>query len=383
MKLGIDVFLENYLESFKGQRIGLVTNHTSVDRDLVPTIDLLWDHPDVWLTALFGPEHGVRGDAAAGAEIAGSRDAKTGLPVFSLYGDTRKPSKEMLESVDVIVFDLQDIGTRYYTYIYTLSYVMEACMENDKTVVVLDRPNPIGGLSIEGNFIEPGFTSFIGRYPIPNRHGLTAGEIALLFKHDFGLDCRLTVVPMEGWKRAMYFDETELFWVPPSPNATGMDMMLLYPGTCLLEGTNVSLGRGTTKPFEYVGAPYVNGEHLAAEINKRINPKVVARPATFIPFTSKYTGESCEGVQLHIVNRSFHAVTVGLNVLEAVAQLYPDDFRFRPTEEEGAPPHFDLSAGTDRVRRLILEGNVQSFLEECEEQENEFIRQAAPYLLYS
>lgn len=382
MKIGVEIFLEQYIDSFKEQQIGLVTNHTSVDHNLNSTIDLLWNHPDVRLTALFGPEHGVRGDAPAGAEITGANDTETGLPIYSLYGDTRKPTPEMLESVDVIVFDLQDIGARYYTYIYTLSYVMEACEENDKTVIVLDRPNPIGGASVEGNLIEPGYTSFIGRYPIPNRHGLTIGEIAMLFKHEFNIDCALTVVPMEGWKREMYFDETGLFWVPPSPNATGMDMMLLYPGTCLLEGTNVSLGRGTTKPFEYIGAPYMDGKRLAAAINDRVKPQVLARPTTFTPFTSKYTDCSCEGVQLHIADRSFHAVKVGLMVLETIAQMYPDDFNFRPADEDGIPPHFDLSVGTDRVHRLIKEGNVHAFFEKFEQDENAFVRQITPYLLY-
>lgn len=383
MKLGVEIFLERYIEAFKGQRVGLVTNHTSVDQNLTPTIDLLWNHPDVHLTALYGPEHGVRGDATAGAEISGAYDTKTGLPIYSLYGDTRKPTPEMLEPVDAIVFDLQDIGARYYTYIYTLSYVMEACMENDKTVIVFDRPNPIGGVSVEGNLIEQGYTSFIGRYPIPNRHGLTVGELALLFKHEFHLDCALTVVPMEGWERKMYFDDTGLFWVPPSPNATGMDMMLLYPGTCLFEGSNLSAGRGTTKPFEYIGAPYIDGEQLAAAINARIMPQVLARANTFTPFTSKYAEQSCEGVQLHIADRSFHAVKVGLIVLETIAQMYPNDFEFRPADEEGIPPHFDLSVGTNRVRGLIREGNIQTLFAKYEHEENAFIQKMTPYLLYS
>lgn len=277
MKLGVTVFLEDYIQKFQGQRIGLVTNMTGVDSSLIPTIDLFYEHSDIHLTALYGPEHGIRGDMKEGEKIESSIDPYTNLPVYSLYGEHRKPSKEMLDPVDVIVFDLQDIGARYYTYIYTMAYVMEACAENGKHFVVLDRPNPISGIATEGNLVEEDLRSFVGLYPIPNRHGMTVGEIAQLYKYEFGIKCELTVIPMEDWHRDMYFDETGLFWVPPSPNSTGIDMSILYPGTCLIEGTNLSEGRGTTKPFEYIGAPFIEGYRLAKAFNERNIPGILAR----------------------------------------------------------------------------------------------------------
>ena len=269
VKLGLDIFLENNYEQFKGKRVGLITNMTGVNEGLIPSIDLFHEHPGINLVALYGPEHGIRGDAKEGEKVESSVDPYTGVPVYSLYGTSKKPSKEMLDPVDVIVFDLQDIGARYYTFIYTMAYVMEACAEHGKQFVVLDRPNPITGTAMEGNLVEEDVRSFVGLYPIPNRHGMTVGELALLFKYEFGINCELTIVPMDGWRRHMYYDETGLFWVPPSPNTTGIDMSVLYPGTCLVEGTNLSEGRGTTKPFEYVGAPYIDGYRLAKRFNEK------------------------------------------------------------------------------------------------------------------
>lgn len=382
MKLGIDVLLEGKPIDLKKERIGLVTNVSSVNRHLEPTMNVLHQHPDFNLTALYGPEHGVRNHVSAGENVSSFTDSKTGLPVYSLYGDTRKPSESMLEDIDVLLVDLQDIGARYYTYIYTMSYIMEACREYGKSLVVLDRPNPIGGSEVEGNLIEPGFTSFIGRFPIPNRHGLTIGEMALLFKYVFKIDCDLTVVPMEGWSRHMFFDDTYLSWCAPSPSVTGMDMMLLYPGTCLLSGTNLSAGRGTTKPFEYVGAPFIDGDAFHKRLNDRLGPKVRARPISFTPAFSIYEGTYCEGVQLHIIDRSFHAVETGLILLETVAEMYPDAFTFKKPNKDDERYHFDLSAGTDRLRQLIWDGHVNAFLQTCKTDVNEFKRVAYPHLLY-
>ncbi len=358
--LGVENFLKNDVQKFSNRRMGLVTNMTGVNQRLVPTLDLFHEHPDIHLTALYGPEHGIRGDAKEGEKVESTIDPYTGLPVYSLYGSTRKPSKEMLAPVDAIVFDLQDIGSRYYTYIYTLAYVMEACAEFGKELIVLDRPNPISGTVLEGNLVQDDFRSFVGLYPFPNRHGLTVGEIALLYKHEFGIDCELTVIPLAGWQRRSFFDETGLLWVPPSPNTTGIDMTILYPGTCLIEGTNVSEGRGTTRPFEYVGAPYIDGYSLAKKFNEKKLPGIIARPISFVPFYQKHEGKVCEGVQLHVTERkTLRSLETGLTLIALIAELYPDDFSF--IQHENKRYFFDLLAGTDRLRQQIIAQDIRPF----------------------
>ncbi|ALC92876.1 hypothetical protein AM500_17745 [Bacillus sp. FJAT-18017] len=382
MRIGLDVFFEKYVGKFTGKRLGLVTNMTGVNQRLVPTIDLFHGHPDLHLTALYAPEHGIRGSAKEGEKVQSAIDPYTGLTVYSLYGASKKPTKEMLESVDVVFFDLQDIGARYYTFIYTMASMMEACAESGKHFVVLDRPNPISGITVEGNLVEEQFRSFVGLYPIPNRHGMTVGEIALLYKHEFGIDCDLTVIPMEGWNRELYYDETGLFWIPPTPNTTGIDMATLYPGTCLVEGTNLSEGRGTTRPFEYVGAPYIDGYKLARAFNDKQLPGVLARPVSFIPTYQKHKEEACEGVQLHVVDRrELHSLKTGLALLEIIAELFPNDFAY-VQYGENQRYMFDLLAGTDRLRNIILNGQVKDFLEQCEQQSEAFKKQRNPYLLY-
>ncbi len=383
MKLGIDVFFESRFQEFKGKRIGLVTNMTGVNHRLVPTIDLFHAHPDIELTALYGPEHGIRGDAKEGEKLDSFIDPYTKVPVYSLYGASKKPSKQMLDSVDVIFFDLQDIGARYYTFIYTMAYVMEACAEHGKHFVVLDRPNPISGSLMEGNLVKEEVQSFVGLYPIPNRHGMTVGEIALLYKHEFGINCELTVIPMDGWERDMYYDQTGLFWVPPSPNTTGIDMSILYPGTCLVEGTNLSEGRGTTRPFEFIGSPYIDGYRLAKVFNGKGLPGVLARPISFMPTYQKHKDKVCEGVQLHVVDRhSLHSLKTGLTLIETIAEMYPNDFEFLE-HSENRKFFFDLLAGTKALRARILNGDTKGFLEECEEELHYFSKQKQPYLLYN
>ncbi|WP_433745108.1 exo-beta-N-acetylmuramidase NamZ family protein [Falsibacillus pallidus] len=383
MKLGLENFLENHVQEYKGKRIGLVTNMTGVNHDLTPTVDLFHQHPDINLTALFGPEHGLRGDAKEGAKVGDETDPKTGLPVYSLYSETRIPSKEMLNTVDVVFFDLQDIGARYYTFIYTMANVMEACGKYGKEFVVLDRPNPINGVDVEGNLVEEGFTSFVGQYPIPNRHGLTIGELALLFKHEFHIDCDLKVIEMSGWSRGQYFDETDLFWVQPTPNTTTMDMMLLYPGTCLIEGTTLSEGRGTTKPFEFIGAPFIDGSKLSDRINEIGLSSIIARPVSFVPTYQKHMNVRCEGIQLHISNRKeLLPYRTGLKVIEAIAELYPKEFQFREMNEEGLD-FFNVLTGTDRLKEIILNGKVDTYLEECEIISSTFKNQSKKYHLYS
>ncbi|MER2262505.1 MAG: DUF1343 domain-containing protein [Psychrobacillus sp.] len=382
MKLGLEIFLEDGYKTFIGKNIGLVTNMTGVNQKLTPTIELFVDHPDITLTALYSPEHGIRGDAKEGEEVQSSIDPYTKLPVYSLYGESRKPTKEMLEFVDVVVFDMQDIGSRYFTYIYTMAYVMEACGEHGKQFVVLDRPNPISGERIEGNLVEEDVRSFVGLLPIPNRHGMTVGELAQLFKYKFGYSCDLTVVPMQGWKRAMYYDDTPFLWVPPSPNTTNMDMNVLYPGTCLIEGTNLSEGRGTTRPFEWIGAPYVDGQRLAKVFNDRKIEGIIARPVFFKPTYQKHMNVICEGIQLHIVDRhNFHAWETGLLLLETIAHLYPNDFSF--VENEQKKYFFDLLAGTKSLRQRIWNGTTKDYIENSLALTERFQKEKKIYDIYN
>lgn len=382
MELGIDNLLNNYTDQIKNKKIGLVTNLTGVNKQMISTIDLLFKHPDVHLTALYAPEHGIRGDAKEGEKFETTVDEITNLPVHSLYGETRKPTEEMLEDIDIMIFDIQDIGSRYYTYIYTMAYVMEACAEYGKKVIVLDRPNPISGIKREGNLVDENYASFVGLLPIPNRHGLTIGELALLFKNEFGYDCDLMVVPLEGWNRSMYYDETDFFWIPPSPNTTSIDMCILYAGTCLFEGTNVSEGRGTTQPFEIVGAPYINGFELANQFNKRSLNGVAARPVFFKPTYQKYKDEECQGVQLHITNRdTIEPLKTGIALIEDIARLYPESFEFREETPSGKS-FFDLLAGNKTLRKQILDGNTSSYFLEAQNELVNFEKMVEPYLLY-
>ncbi|MDK8182426.1 DUF1343 domain-containing protein [Paenibacillus sp. UMB4589-SE434] len=378
LKLGVEVFLQQYAEQYRGKRIGLVTNLTGVNHKLIPTIDIFHQHEHLHVTALYGPEHGIRGDAKEGEAVSSSIDKVTGLPVHSLYGETRKPTPEMLRDIDVILFDLQDIGSRYYTYIYTMAYVMEACGELGIPFVVLDRPNPINGITLEGNLVTEECRSFVGLYPIPVRHGLTIGELAQLFVDQFGVRCELTVIPMQGWSRQMHFDETGLLWVPPSPNASGIDMALLYPGTCLIEGTNLSEGRGTAKPFEVVGAPFMDGYSLARILNERQMPGVIARPVSFVPNYQKYNGERCEGVQLHVTDRKvLRAFSVGLQLLETIAAMYPESFQYKEAE------HFDQLAGDRKLKKHIQQGTAVAYADRYESDLYRFSKESNSYLLYS
>lgn len=381
MRLGLDCFLEREYKKLIGKRIGLVTNMTGVNKRLTPGIDLFHSHPDIHLTALYGPEHGIRGDAKEGEWVDSKTDPYTGIPVYSLYGHSKKPSYEMMKDVDVIVFDLQDIGSRYYTFIYTMAYMMEACAAYGIAFVVLDRPNPISGSVMEGNLVEADVRSFVGLYPIPNRHGMTIGELAQFFNEQFNIQCKLTVIQMEGWRRQMYYDETNLFWVAPSPNTTSLDMAILYPGTCLLEGTNVSEGRGTTKPFEYVGASFIDGYRLSKTLNEKKLPGVIARPLSFVPTYQKYKDEVCGGVQLHVEHyNQIHSLEIGLVLLETLAAMYPNDFQF-VCDAKGSY-FFDLLAGTKRLREMILKGETGTFLQECANALSRFSELREPYLLY-
>jgi uncharacterized protein YbbC (DUF1343 family) len=382
VRLGLEVLLESQLALLLNRRIGLITNHTGVDSRLRSTVDLLHAHPEVNLVALYGPEHGIRGAAAAGELVSSDRDPVTNLPVFSLYGNTKKPSAEMLEGVDTLLFDIQDIGVRYYTYPYTLAYCMEAAREHGLRMIVPDRPNPLGGTAVEGNILNPDFASFVGMYPLPVRHGMTIGELARWFNRTIG--CDLTVVPMEGWERTMWWDDTRLPFVPMSPNTTGLDMAVLYGGTCLIEGTNLSEGRGTTKPFEQVGAPFVDGRRLADVLNGLNLPGVLFRPVYFTPTFSKHKDTQCQGVQIHVTDRqALRPAELGLHLVKALHDLCPGDFAFLPPYREGGRPFFDLLAGTDAWRYGMENGlAVDTFVRSWNTQQEPFLAERESVLLY-
>ena len=347
--LGDEVLLERRRDLVAGNRVGLITNPSGVTADLRSTADLLYEAEDVQLVALFGPEHGIRGNVADGATIASSVDEVTGVPMYSLYGPVKKPTEEMLRGLDVLLFDIQDVGVRFYTYIYTMAYAMEACGDAGIPFVVLDRPNPLGGNAVAGNLLDMRFRSFVGNYPIPLRYGMTVGELARLLNEEYALGADLTVVPMMGWTRDMLFEDTGLPWVPPSPNMPSFATAIVYPGTCLVEGTSISEGRGTTSPFQQIGAPYVDGRRLSDHLTEQRFPGVLFRPLSFTPRFSKYEGELCGGVYVHVLDAdAFEPVRTGLGMVAALRTLYPDDFGWRP--------HFDLLMGTDAVRLAIEEG---------------------------
>ena len=344
---GIEVLLSEQLHLIRGKRVGLITNHSGVDRKLRHDIDLLASTPGVKLTALFSPEHGIRGAAQAGEKVRSAVDAKTGVPIHSLYGETRRPTAEMLRDVDVLLYDIQDIGSRFYTYISTLGECMQAAADLKIPLIVLDRPNPLRGNTVEGPLLDPTFRSFVGAYAIPIRYGLTSGELAGWIKSNLKLDLELSIVKMKHWTRAQWYEETNLIWVPPSPNIPTMAAAIVYPGMCLIEGTNLSEGRGTTTPFEIVGAPWLDGIKLAERLNALALPGALFRPVTFTPTLSKFSGESCQGVQLHVAERKlFRPLTAALAIVEVIRRNYPEQFQFKSA-------HFDRLAGTDAVRKAM------------------------------
>jgi uncharacterized protein YbbC (DUF1343 family) len=330
VKTGLDTLLERGHEAVNGHRVGLVTNHTAVNAQLRSAVDLLHADDRYDLVHLYAPEHGVRGAAQAGDPIGRETDPQTGLPVDSLYGETKKPTPEMLEGVEVLLFDIQDAGARFYTYISTMVLAMEAAAEAGLPYVVLDRPNPITGLHAEGTILDPAFASFVGIHPIPTRHGFTMGELARFVAAERGLPDPL-VIEMEGWRREMWFDETGLPFVQASPNLPTLDSLTVYPGTCIIEGTTLSEGRGTTRPFEYIGAPWVDATDLAATLRARDLPGVLFRAASFTPAFSKHAGELCHGIQLHVRDRdAFRPVATGVHIVHALNHLEGSQFGWRP-----------------------------------------------------
>lgn len=373
----------------RGLAVGLVCNPTAVDRRLRHAADVLAAVPGLRLAALFGPEHGVRGDAQYMAAVGDERDRRTGVPVHSLYGPSReslRPRREQLAGLEALVFDVQDVGARYYTYQATMMLCMEAAAEARLRFVVLDRPNPIGGLLVEGPALRHGFESFCGLHDVAVRHGMTVGELALLFREERRLELDLVVVECLGWRRGMAFRETGLPWIFPSPNMPTPESALVYPGTCLLEGTNLSEGRGTTRPFELLGAPWLDADALATALEEERLPGVRFRPVSFVPTWDKHAGVRCHGVELHVADaRAFRPFRTGVAcVLHARTQA-PDRFAWRtdPYEFEAGANPFDLLCGSDRERIAIERGAELAGLSGAwTREERAFARRRAPYLRY-
>jgi uncharacterized protein YbbC (DUF1343 family) len=378
VKNGIDV-IENYSHLFEGKRLGLISGPTGVNKKLKSTIDILKEKYN--LTALYSPEHGIRGDLQAGAAVGTYTDEGTGLTVYSLYGKNKKPSPEILKDIDVLVLDIQDIGSRYYTYLYTMSYCMESCAQNDITFVVLDRPNVIGGEAVEGNLLNTNFKSFVGMYPITPRYGLTIGEMAMLMNKEFNLNCNLEVVKLEGWKREAYFDDTDLLWINPSPNIPAVSTAVLYNGTCLFEGTNISEGRGTTRPFEMIGAPWLDAYKLADKMNSKALEGVIFRPVYFEPTFSKHKGELCKGLQVHVIDkRKVKPVELGIHLLYEVMDMNREKFQWLPPFKEGSHYFVDFLSGTDEVRQREFE--AEAFVKKWRKESDEFKKLKEKYHIY-
>jgi len=363
MHTGLEKLLDDPTRWLRNARVGLVANPASVNRRLRHAVDLLHRHEDVDLRLLFGPEHGIRGNAQDMVEVGDAHDPTTGLREVSLYGKSfasLSPTSEHLAQIDVLVFDVQDIGARYYTYAATLALCMRAANKSGVRVVVLDRPNPIGGLQIEGGGIDAGLESFCGLYPVPQRHGMTIGELARLCNDTFDVECELEVIPCEGWRRGAYYDECALPWVLPSPNMPTLDTAIVYPGMCLLEGTNLSEGRGTTRPFEVFGAPFIEANKLAEALRRLDLPGVYFRSCAMEPAFHKFARQSCGAVQIHVLDRqAFRPYRTGIAVLIAVRSLWPDDFSWRTEAYEFRDdvPAIDLLTGRVSVREAIDAGS--------------------------
>jgi len=385
VKLGNEVFIEKHLDWVKGKRVGLITNPTGINSNLESVIDVFQSHPDIQLVALYGPEHGVRGDVPAGQRIETFTDEQTGLKVHSLYGRTRTPTEEMLKDIDVLVFDIQDIGSRSYTYISTMATSMIAAASYEKTYIVLDRPNPLGGNLLEGNILDPKFASFIGFYPIPYIHGLTIGELALLFNEHLGIGCDLKVAQMEGWQRSMTFPETGLPWVNTSTHIPEPDTALFYNITGIFGELNgVNIGVGFTAPFKLVGAPWINASELCSELNGRKLPGVRFSPSYFKPYYYHFQGQTCQGVRIHLADpQKVRPCRVGFHIMTAMRDLYPAHFNFEVPENKRRIGMFDKACGTDQVRKDFVAGlSADEIANRWEAGLSAFLPIREKYLLY-
>jgi uncharacterized protein YbbC (DUF1343 family) len=387
VKLGLEVLLEKKVKLLKGLRVGLICNQASVNHKFQHASDLFFEHPEINLTALFGPQHGIRGDVQDNMiETSHTIDAQTKLPIYSLYSETRKPTKEMLSEIDALILDLQDVGCRVYTFIYTMANAMQACAEFKKKMFVLDRPNPINGLTVEGNILEIGHESFVGQYPIPMRHGLTIGELAKLFNQKFGINCDLEVIEMDGWSREKFYDETDAPWVPPSPNIPTVSTAVVFPATVFLEGTQISEGRGTTKPFEVVGAPYINAKEFTDALTSLQLKGVIFQALNFLPSFQKHANTNCNGVLIHITDRmKFNSVLTGIAIIKTVFDLYPEEFKWKTTPYEYVFERnpFDVISGTTKIREsLESKKGLDEFKNYLDRGLEEFCLVRNKYLIY-
>ncbi|HRI04533.1 MAG TPA: DUF1343 domain-containing protein [Pyrinomonadaceae bacterium] len=361
-RLGVERLLTEKVDILKGQRIGLVCNPASVlPESFAHVADAFEETQAINVTAYFGPQHGIRGDVQYNMiETPHVHDTRTGKMIYSLYSDTRIPTEEMCDEIDTFVVDLQDVGCRIYTYTYTMANCMIAAAKYGKKIIVCDRPNPINGIAVEGNVTEKEFTSFVGQFELPTRPGMTIGEMARMFNEHWKINCNLEIVEMTGWNREMWFEETGLPWILPSPNIPTIDTCAVFPATVHLEGTELSEGRGTTKPFELNGAPYIDGKAWAEVLNDFNFPGVKFRHAYFEPWFSEFAGETCSGVQIHVTDReAFTPVIVGVAMVKTAYDIYPDKFQWRQNDYEyefGRNP-MDIVCGTDKIRKAIEAGD--------------------------
>jgi len=377
---GIDVLLRDSLHLVRNLRVGLITNQTGLTAAGRTSIDVLAESPDIDLVALFSPEHGIRGEAQPGIRVSGTIDESTGLPIRSLYGETRKPTPAMLADIDVLLFDILDIGARYYTYLSTMALAMEAAGERGMRFIVLDRPNPIGGLLVQGNVLEPAFTSFVGMFPVPMRHGLTAGEFARLVRGEFGVSVDLVVVPLSGWTRSAWYDATGLPWVAPSPNMPDIESAAHYPGTCLFEGTNLSVGRGTDRAFQQIGAPWLDAGSLVDRLSALDLPGVRFETVNFTPDRpgdGKYDAIELRGIRFIVTDRdAYDPARTSVAALTVIRALHADEFTFNRAS-------FDRLAGSDRLREAIESGESAAAIADAWTDDiTAFSILREPYLIY-
>jgi uncharacterized protein YbbC (DUF1343 family) len=384
---GIEVLFDKQKDLIRGARVGVVVHPASVLPDFRHTADVLNAFEHSRLISVFGPQHGARGEKQDNMiESEDYRDPDTQLPVYSLYGETRRPTEKMLKNIDVLIFDLQDVGARVYTFIYTMAYCMEACAAMQKPMIVLDRPNPVNGRQVEGNLLNPDYRSFVGLYPIPMRHGMTVGELARMFNSEFGIHCDLTVIAMEGYRRDAWYDQTGLPWVQPSPNLPTLDSAVVYPGLVLVEGTCLSEGRGTTRPFELIGAPFINGRVYAESLNALELPGVWFRPANFEPTFQKWAGKMCGGIQIHVADReAFEPYLTGIAVISSARSLYPESFQWRnpPYEYELEKMPIEILCGGKEISQMISRNTpLDQIRQSWQKDVASFLQRRAPYLLY-
>ena len=385
VRLGSDLLLAS--SRLKGARVGIVCNHASLDRGFLHIVDRLAAAPDVTLAAIFGPQHGFRSDVQDNMiETPHADDPARRVPVYSLYSETREPTAAMLASLDFLIIDLQDIGARIYTYIYTMANCLRASARHGVRVIVCDRPNPIGGTDVEGALLVEGFESFVGQFPIPMRHGMTIGELARLFNEHFAIGASLEIVQMEGWRREMYSDATDLPWVMPSPNIPTLDTAIVYPGTVLFEGILISEGRGTTRPFELIGAPWIEAESVARQMNALKLSGAYFRPAVFEPTFQKHAKQTCGGCHIHVTdNQQFQPVLVGVALIAMFHQVDPARFAWRqpPYEYEHDKMPIDILAGSEKLRGQIEAGtSAREIAASWKKDEESFRKLREPYLLY-